>query len=79
MRVTDWVERVKVKSMTEMQRANDFLTSDKSKTCPWLFGFVVEVSERTYNLHSPTRSDMEHWVHLFEILVKMAKAGITTK
>jgi len=57
---------------------SDFTKEEKSKTTAWLFGFIVQVRDRTYNLHSPTRHDREHWVHIFEILVRMAKAGVTT-
>ena len=51
----------------------------QEQTCRWLFGFMIETHERTYQLHSPTRQDRDHWLKIFKILVKMASAGISTK
>jgi len=28
------------------------------KDCPWMYGFRLETSKRSYELYSPTRSDM---------------------
>ena len=48
------------------------------KECSWLFGFRLGTEKRDYDLYSPTRSDMQHWIKIFNLIIQMYRDGRNT-
>lgn len=55
------------------------LINGPSNECPWMFPFTLVTSSRTYELSAAIRSDREHWLRIFKIIIEMNKVGLSTK
>ena len=45
----------------------------------WKFSFEIILTDRSFELYSPTRVEREKWVHVFKLLLEMQKKSISTR